>query len=251
MMVAEILKDIRDMLVRATGLNIDISKYYAANEDYWRLLIPDEAAEGSRFKYTEIVCCYIPEIFAEWSHQVFRNICLNETPKPEEERDTNVRARIFIILYEKSDKPVRSRRIGNDIYLFFNLNKLTRTQIKFYLFKILGRLFLKRSEKIVEATRRKIGRDPYGVLADIVEFFKEIGQKMFSLYKKFINAIRFRNATNSNNAINSKYYNSNNTITNSPQNTNTRSSLSKELEFARMLLNAQPVLPEQPKRIVI
>jgi len=162
-----------------------------------RFLIPDGLNIHNSPTYTRVVIVYVEELSPRISLELLAKIGEDLSEETFEEKcagasgslASTVSQTVYVFLIRKMLGTFHSRRRGNDIFLFFNTSKLTETQIKYRLFKILGRLFIRRAERIVESTEEKIGRRPYGYLAEIVEFFKRIGEKLLNKAMKFLRSV--------------------------------------------------------------
>ena len=202
-MIFEIIKDCRNFVADWEYKPIDATRLYTVNyeldEEFpaFRLLIPDGKNMCS-LTYTRVIVLPIYEansktplgffgkLAREMTEPTFEEKCIRSAKIPE---GSVISQTVYIFIIKRMLGTFHSRRVGNDIYLFFNSSKLTRTQIEYRIKKILGSLFLKRAEKIVEATKDKIGKEPYGYLAEVVEFFRKIGEKLFKRAMRYFRLI--------------------------------------------------------------
>jgi len=250
-MLLDWIKKIRDFIVSIERRDIDVTKLYSVNDFGGRLLIPDGRDELNRFSYTRVIWVTVDELSAKTPVTGLRYIAESLTPRTAEERPHNVHQTVYIFAIRKMLGRFHSKRIGNDIFLFFNAVKLGLNGIKFRVYKIIGRLFIKRADKIVEATREKIGKEPYGFLKDLVEFFISLGTRMVDIARKSLsnitNAIRRSNSNAT--TSNSNYTSISNSSTNRVK--NAREDRSEDDVKVDLILNAQPVIPSsQPRRRV-
>jgi len=252
-LIGYLLKDIKDFADRQLGYNVDISEFYIANDIGFRILIP-EGFDGGRLNFTEIACIHLPEFYANWDMKTIKRIIDREIPKPNANRDYNIAKRVIIVLADKIKGIAKSKRLGDILFLIFHAGKLSLKLITSYIFKILGRWYIKRGKRIEEATIEKTGKEPWGYLAELVEFFKNIGDKLYKGFKKLFAKINYNKNSKecANNKCNYSIYNTSNSNNYSNNNYSNNNNNSKVLTYKELvLLNATPVLPQRLKRIVI
>lgn len=196
----EFVKEIKNFSVDLVGMSVNATELYATDEDgNYRLLVPDSIGDDGRVKYLRILWVNVHELSSDVDVKGLRKIALENTPKPSADRGYNISQNVYIFVIENMIGTFRSRRVGKDIFLFFSGKKLGENQSKFRAWKIVGRLLTKRASGIVESTKKKIGKEPWGPLKTIVEHFTRLGEKMVKLAEQNIVAIR----------SNSNKYNSN------------------------------------------
>ena len=179
-----LLIDIGLFLTDIVGLNTYYHRNCVFSQNGWRLLIPSKIKKDSRVAFTEVVCVQLAEIYANWDFEILEAIASKEVPRPSWIKDEDIAEKFFIFLADKMVGIIKSFRVGNSIFTFFHTGKLTPMQIKHYVYKILGNLFIIRGEKIIESTISKIGKRPYGYLKELADFFLQIGYKLLSQSSK-------------------------------------------------------------------
>jgi len=193
--LGDFVKVVKNFAERYEGKWKDATRFYTVTDMGCRFLIPDGRNLMNSLTYTRVIVVYVDELSSKVGLNELRRIALSMTKPAEEEHEFNISQDVYIFLIRKMYGSFHSRRQGRDIYLFFNVVKFgSMNQIKFRIWKILGRLFIKRAEGIVKSCEDKVGIQPYGFLKELVEFFMKIGEKMYQTairnIKKIVKPIR-------------------------------------------------------------
>lgn len=208
------IKPIREFLVQEYKGFVDATKLYSSCDFGYRLLIPDSKNELGRISYTRLFWVEVDTLSAKISTNELKHIAESLIPPAKEETPYNISQNIYCFVIDKMIGRFKSRKVNNDIYLFFNRKKLGSNQIKFRVYKIIGRLLIKRAEKIIESTYNKIRNEPYGWLQRLVQFFLELGHKLVKIASKNIIPLKQLLLYNNNIRYNSSSKNYTRTILN-------------------------------------
>jgi len=204
----EFLKEYKNFLVELGGSGYKATELYAVDEEgNFTQLIPDGLNEIGRPKFIRVCLVHVDTLSSNVRVDELRKIAQDLAPKAPADKGFNISHTVYAFVIDKMIGQFRSRRVNGDIFLFFNGKKFNENEIKFRMWKIVGGLLIKKADRIVESTREKIKKDPYGYLDRVVKWFKRIGEKMYRLgvknIKKKSGAIRQGNYNINTTSINS------------------------------------------------
>jgi len=160
------------------GVQWHVYEHYAANEFGFKLAIPTKEDDG-RVRFTIVSYIKLDELNTNAKNEFLRKITDDLLPRLNiESHSWFIEQRVYFFNIKKIKGGfMRCRRQKYDFFYFFS--GLPTNQVKFRVYKILGRLLISRAEGIVKSCKRKIGSEPYGYLREIVDFLTELGQKLY------------------------------------------------------------------------
>lgn len=166
------------------GKKVDLSKYYQESDYGWKIAIPINKKTGNVF-FLVVHYVEIDELSAKTPNNALRKIARDLLPKLEIERHPwLIKSEIYLFNVKKIiGKFMRCRREprGDDYNFYYFFSRLPKNQVKFRYYKIVGANLKGRAEGIVKSCLRKIKREPYDYLKRMVEFLKQLGEKLYQI----------------------------------------------------------------------
>ena len=183
----EFLKEYKNFLVELGWNNFKATDLYAVDEDgNFTQLIPDGIGEDGRPRFMRVCLVHVDTLSSSVTADDLRKIAQDLAPKAPADKGYNISHSVYAFVINKMIGKFWSRRVNGDIFVFFNGKRFNENEVKFRLWKVVGGLLVKKSERIIESTKEKIRKDPYGYLRTVVDWFKRIGERMYKLAVKNI-----------------------------------------------------------------
>lgn len=209
-MILEIVSDCIEFIMdEESRLDYPATNLYTYMErddglPYLRMLIPDGFNATESITFTRVIIVPIDEASSRVPIDYLAKVARDMTEEPLAEKAVRASSNamlglgvgsaisqtIYIFLIHRMIGRFHSRMIAKkDLFLFFNVSKMTRVQVEYRIKYILGKLFLKRAEGIIKSTYEQIGKEPFGYLARVVEFFQKIGNKLYRSAMRYFKKI--------------------------------------------------------------
>jgi len=173
-----------DAEVELAGVRVRATDLYESGEAGWSIAIP-----AGKDEYDVIKCLHVAEISTKVKTDALRRL-FNAVPTPKIARALGaVRNRYFVLIADKIyGKFFRARKrlypSGRMDFFYVFASKWTANGIKGRLFRVLGKLYRVRGERMGQSLKFEL----YGELARVKEWFLRFGERLLWLSERILGA---------------------------------------------------------------